>query len=346
MEIKKNLVSSTRLVDEDRGFLNKLINISTKWESILFLLIVGMVIVFSNITPYFLDYFNLMNATFTFMEKGILALPMVFIILCGDIDISVAAIMALSSFAMGLASTFGLDTAQIVFIGVTVGALAGSFNAIFIIRFKIPAIAVTLASTSLFRGVSQAVLGDQAYTQYPESFSYFGQGYIGSTLIPFELVFFVIIASGFAYTLHKTSYGRKLYAIGNSSSAAKFSGVKVDKIRFINFVVNGLFAGIVAVLLTSRIGTTRPNIATGWELEAITLVVLGGVSIMGGKGNIIGVILSVILIGYLKFGMGLMNLSAKVMIITTGFLLIAAVLLPVIMENIKRSNKLKKQKAG
>lgn len=346
MEIKKNLVSSARLVDENRGFLNKFINLSTQWESLLLIIIVIMVIIFSNITPYFLDYFNLMNASFTFMEKGILALPMVFVILCGDIDISVAAIIALSSFAMGLASSLGLDTPQIIAIGILVGGLAGSFNAIFIIRFKIPAIAVTLASQSLFRGISQAVLGDQAYTKYPESFSYFGQGYIGSTLIPFELVFFLVLACGFAYVLHKTTYGRKLYAIGNSSSASRFSGVKVDKIRFINFVLNGLFAGIVAVLLTSRIGSTRPNIAQGWELEAITLVVLGGVSIMGGKGNIIGVILSIFLIGYLKFGMGLMNMSAKIMIITTGFLLIAAVLLPVVMDNLKRRSKLKRQRVG
>ncbi|MGL1890694.1 MAG: ABC transporter permease [Spirochaetaceae bacterium] len=346
MEKRNNLVDSARLVDEKGSILNRLINLVTQWESLLFIIIVVMVIVFSNITPYFLDYFNLMNASFTFMEKGILALPMIFVILCGDIDISVAAIIALSSFAMGLASSLGLDTAQIIAIGIFVGGLAGAFNAVFIINFKIPAIAVTLASQSLFRGISQAVLGDQAYTKYPESFSYFGQGYIGNSLIPFELVFFLVLACIFGYVLHKTTYGRKLYAIGNSSTAARFSGVKVDKIRFINFVVNGLFAGIVAVLLTSRIGSTRPNIAQGWELEAITLVVLGGVSIMGGKGKLIGVFLSIFLIGYLKFGMGLMNLSAKVMIITTGFLLIAAVLLPVIMDNLKRRSKLKRQKAG
>jgi len=346
MDKSNTLVDSARLVDENKGFKNKLVSLTTRWEGMLVLIIITMVIIFSNITPYFLDYFNLMNATFTFMEKAILALPMIFIILCGDIDISVAAIIALSSFAMGFASSLGMGTVEIVIIGILVGGLAGAFNALFIIRFGIPAIAVTLASQSLFRGISQAVLGDQAYTEYPMSFSYFGQGYIGKTLIPFELVFFLILALGFAYTLHKTSYGRKMYAIGNSSSAARFSGVKVDKIRFINFVLNGVFAGVVAVLLTSRIGSTRPNIAQGWELEAITLVVLGGVSITGGKGNIVGVILSIFLIGYLKFGMGLINLSAKVMIITTGFLLIAAVLLPVVTEYFKKRNKLKMQKAG
>jgi rhamnose transport system permease protein len=346
MESNKTLTNESRLVDENKGFKNKLITLLTRWEGMLALILIGVVVVFSNITPYFLDYFNLMNASFTFMEKAILALPMIFVILCGDIDISVAAIIALSSFAMGFGSSIGLGTTEIIIIGVFVGALAGAFNGLFIIKYKIPAIAVTLASLSLFRGISQAILEDQAYTKYPESFSYFGQGYIKGTIIPFELVFFLILAAGFAYVLHFTTYGRKLYAIGNNSMAAKFSGVEVDRIRFTNFVLNGVFAGVVAVLLTSRIGSTRPNIAQGWELEAITLVVLGGVSINGGKGNIVGVLLSVFLIGYLKFGMGLINMSAKVMIITTGFLLILAVLLPVIMDNVKKSNKLRVQRRG
>lgn len=346
MENNKTLANESRLVNDNKGLKNKLIALLTRWEGMLALILIAVVIVFSNITPYFLDYFNLMNATFTFMEKSILALPMIFIILCGDIDISVAAIIALSSFAMGLGSSLGLGTTEIIVIGVIVGGLAGAFNGLFIIKFQIPAIAVTLASLSLFRGISQAVLEDQAYTKYPASLSYFGQGYIKGTIIPFELVFFLVLAAGFAYVLHFTSYGRKLYAIGNSATAAKFSGVEVDRIRFMNFVINGIFAGVVAVLLTSRIGSTRPNIALGWELEAITLVVLGGVSITGGKGNIVGVILSVFLIGYLKFGMGLINMSAKVMIITTGFLLILAVLLPVIMDAVKKSIKLRSQRLG
>ena len=345
-DTSKTLANESRLVAENQGLKNKLITLVTRWEGMLALILIGMVIVFSNITPYFLDYFNMMNATFTFMEKSILALPMIFIILCGDIDISVAAIIALSSFSMGFGSAMGLGTAEIIIIGILVGALSGAFNALFIIKFRIPAIAVTLATLSLFRGISQAILEDQAFTRYPASFSYFGQGYIKGTIIPFELVFFLILAAGFAYILHYTTYGRKLYAIGNSATAARFSGVQVDRIRFTNFVLNGLFAGVVAVLLTSRIGSTRPNIATGWELEAITLVVLGGVSINGGKGNIVGVLLSVFLIGYLKFGMGLINMSAKVMVITTGFLLILAVLLPVIVDNVKKYYKLRAQQRG
>ena len=192
---------------------------------------------------------------------------------------------------MGLAASNGAGTAEIVFIGLAVGLAAGVFNGLLVTRLKIPAIAVTLGSLSLFRGISQAFLEDQAFTSYLESFAYFGQGYVGNSLIPFELVFFLLLAAVMGFILHKTSYGRKVYAIGNSSTAARFSGVAVERIRFTNLALNGLFAGIAAVLLTSRIGSTRPNIATGWELEAITLVVLGGVSITGGEKEIYSVLL-------------------------------------------------------
>ena len=338
-------VSHTRLLNE-AGLKDRIVSLVTKWEFILVVLIAAVFVFFSSTTQYFLDYFNLMNTTFNFMEKAILALPMIFVIMCGDIDISVASIMALSSFFMGLASSHGVETPGLVIIGLAVGLIAGVINGLLVTGLNIPAIAVTLGSLSLFRGTSQAFLEDQAFTDYPESFGYFGQGYIGDTIIPFELVLFLILALIMGFILHKTSYGRKVYAIGNSSTAARFSGVPVERIRFTNLVLNGLFAGIAAILLTSRIGSTRPNIANGWEMEAITLVVLGGVSITGGRGNIFGVIMAVFLLGYLKFGMGLMNLSAKVMIITTGFLLILAVLIPELLERLKSNRKLKKQQEG
>ncbi|MBN2628053.1 MAG: ABC transporter permease [Spirochaetales bacterium] len=335
-------VSQSRLISE-ASLKERIIDLVTKWEFILVVLFLAVVVYFSNASPYFLDYFNMMNTTFNFMEKAILALPMIFVIMCGDIDISVASIMALSSFSMGYASAHGASTGGIVIIGLLVGLLAGVVNGLMVTGLKIPAIAVTLGSSSLFRGISQAVLEDQAYTHYPESFGYFGQGYVGDSLVPFELLLFVILAAVMGFVLHKTTYGRKLFAVGNSLTAARFSGVPVDRIRFFNLALNGLFAGIAAVLLTSRIGSTRPNIATGYDMEAITLVVLGGVSITGGKGNIVGVIIAVFLLGYLKFGMGLLNLSAKVMIITTGFLLIGAVLIPELLNMLKSWRKLKKQ---
>jgi len=339
----KNLVSATRLINEN-SYKERMITIFTQWEVILGFLLLLVFLFFMNITPYFLDGFNLLNTTFTFTEKAIMALPMMFIIMSGDIDISVASIIALCSFAMGYASSLGADTVTLVLIGLAVGLASGLFNGFFITKVGMPSIAVTLATQSIFRGIPQAILGDKAYTKYPASFAYFGQGYVGSgSLIPFSLVFFLVLAAVMGFVLHKTRYGRKVYAIGNAKEAARFCGVKVNRIRFINFALMGLFSGIAAVLLTSRIGSTRPNIALGYDMEVITLVVLGGVSIAGGKGNLFGVLMAVFLVGYLKYGMGLVNLSAKAMIITTGTLLIVAVLLPGFLNTAKAWRKLRQQ---
>ena len=235
-------VSQKRLIRET-SLKEKIIDTITKWEFILVVLFIGVVVVFSNLSPYFLDYFNLMNTTFNFMEKAIMALPMIFVIMCGDIDISVASILALCSFAMGHAAVQGAGTPELILIGLAVGIACGIFNGLLITSLKIPAIAVTLGSQSLFRGISQALLEDQAYTDYPESFAYFGQGYVGESLVPFELALFLVLAAIMGFILHKTTYGRKVYAIGNSSTAARFSGVPVSRIRFINMVLNGLFCG-------------------------------------------------------------------------------------------------------
>ena len=339
-----NLVRQDRLIDEF-SLRKRLVGMLSQWEFILFLVLVAVFIFFTIVSPYFLDYFNLMNAAFSFTEKAILALPMIFVILTGDIDISVASIIALSSFAMGNAASKGAGPGALVFIGLAVGLAAGMVNGLLVTKVKIPAIAVTLATLSVFRGISQALLRDNAYTHYPEKFAYFGQGYIPGTVIPFEAILYLILVVIMGFVLHGTTYGRKLFAIGNSASASRFTGISVDRIRFINFSLNGFFAGIAAVLLTSRIGSTRPNIAMGWELEAITLVVLGGVSITGGKGNIFGVVIASLLVGYLKFGMALVNLQAKVMVITTGALLIVAVLIPKVLDSVKAGQKLRAQRS-
>ncbi|MDA3833571.1 MAG: ABC transporter permease [Spirochaetales bacterium] len=340
----KDLANITRLIDEG-SLKERLIIIFSKWEVILGLLLVFVFILFSNLSPYFLDSFNLLNTTFNFMEKAIMALAMIFIIMSGDIDISVASIIALSSFAMGYASTLGVNAAGLVGVGLGVGLLAGIFNGFFVAKIGMPAIAVTLATQSLFRGISQAVLGDQAYTKYPKSFAVLGQGTVGKTMIPYELIFFLILAAVMGFVLHKTRYGRKVYAVGSAKEAARFAGVKVNRIRFINFALMGLFSGIAAVLLTSRIGSTRPNIALGWDMEVITLVVLGGVSISGGKGNVFGVLTAIFLLGYLKFGMGLLNMSARSMVIVTGMMLIIAVLLPGFLDTVKAKRKLRQQQS-
>jgi rhamnose transport system permease protein len=317
-----------------------------RWESILVALFVLVVVFNSLISPYFLNPTNLFDTTFNFVEKSLIALPMTLGIILGDIDISVAGIIALSSLTMGAASAGGADWWLLVLIGLATGLAAGWLNGVISTRFGVPKIAVTIGSLSLFRGISYAILGDRAFTRYPASFAFFGQGYIPGTPIPFELFLFALMAAVFGLLLHRTTFGRKIYAIGNNPVAARFSGVRAERIRLIVSCLVGLMSGLASILLTSRIGSTRPNIADGWELEVITIVVLGGVAITGGSGNIGGVIIGIFLIGFLKFGMGLVNVPGKVMNIATGVLLILAVLLPGWVGRLQQRARMREEKAA
>jgi rhamnose transport system permease protein len=344
-ELKKPAPPEAAAAQRSSGSL-QILNVLTRWEVILLLIFLVVIGVSAGVSPYFLDLFNIMNTTFNFMEKAMVALPMTLVILCGDIDISVAGIMALASLLMGAASAAGAGAGALVLIGLGTGAAAGLLNGLLIVRFSIPSIAVTIGSMSLFRGIAYAVLGDKAYTRYPKGFAYLGQGYVGDTLVPFELLLFVLLAVLFGLMLHRTTFGRKVYAIGNNATAARFSGVPVRTVRLLVFCLSGLMSGLASVLLTSRIGSTRPNIAEGWELEIITTVVLGGVAISGGQGNLFGVIVGIFLIGFLKFGMGLINVPGVVMNIVIGFLLIVAILLPGSVGRLRNRLLLRRQLRG
>ena len=179
-------------------------------------------------------------------------------------------------------------------------------------------------------------MGDGVFKGYPKSFAFFGQGYVYS-VISFELVLFLVAAAIYFVLLHRTNFGRRIFAIGNNATAAQFSGVRVDQIKFVLFCLTGLMSGIAAVLLTSRLGSTRPAIAQGWELEAITMVVLGGVSILGGAGSIIGVVLAAFIMGLVTFGLGLLNVPGIVQTIFTGGLLIVVIALPILFRMLRKA---------
>ncbi len=256
-----------------------------------------------------------------------IAFAMALLIISGEIDLSVASIIALASTAMGAAVQMGVGTPGLVMIGLGVGLLCGAFNGVLVTRFGLPSIVVTIGTMSLFRGISYIILGDQAFKGYPASFSWFGQGYVW-WVISFELVLFAVIAVIYAVLLHKTNFGRAVYVIGNNATGAMFSGIRVARVKFILFLLTGLMSGIAAVCLTARLGSTRPSIATGWELEIVTMVVLGGVSILGGSGTIVGVVIAAFVMGLVTFGLGLLNVPGIVMSIVIGALLIGVIALP------------------
>jgi rhamnose transport system permease protein len=305
------------------------------WQSLLLVVAISIFILNSFASPYFLSPWSLSDATFNFTEKALIALAMALLIISGEIDLSVAGIMALASTAMGFALQYGVGTPGLVAIGISVGLVCGAFNGFLVTRLGLPSIVVTIGTMSLFRGISFIVLGDQAFKGYPASFAFFGQGYLW-WVISFEFVLFLVAAAVYYVVLHRTNFGRRIFAIGNNRVAAQFSGVRVARIKFVLFCLTGLMSGIAAVLLTSRLGSTRPSIAQGWELEVITMVVLGGVSILGGAGSITGVVIAAFIMGLVTFGLGLLNVPGIVMSIFIGALLILVIALPIVYRLVRR----------
>ncbi|MBU2327225.1 MAG: ABC transporter permease [Alphaproteobacteria bacterium] len=306
------------------------------WEVLLFAVAILIFVANSLASPYFLNAWNLSDATFNFTEKALIAFAMALLIIAGEIDLSVAAIIALASTAMGYAAQFGIGAPGLVAIGIATGLACGAFNGLLVAGLKLPSIVVTIGTMSLFRGISYLVLGDQAFGKYPTDFAFFGQGYV-FWVISFEFVLFLIVACLFAILLHRTNFGRHVYVIGMNPLAARFSGIPVERVKFILFLLTGLMSGIAAVCLTSRLGSTRPSIAQGWELEVVTMVVLGGVSILGGSGTIAGVMIAAFVMGLVTFGLGLLNVPGIVMSIFIGLLLIITIALPIITRRIKNA---------
>lgn len=301
------------------------------WETILLVVLLAVCLTNSFLSPYFLNAWNLSDATFNFTEKALIAFAMAMLIIAGDIDLSVASIIALASTAMGLVMTMGAGVPVIVLTGIVTGLICGAINGVLVAGLGLPSIVVTIGTMSLFRGVAFVVLGDKAFTGYPKEFAYFGQGYVW-WVISFELVLFAVAAVVYWALLHRTGFGRAVYAIGNNAIAARFSGIRVDRVRFVLFLLTGMMSGIAAVCLTSRLGSTRPSIATGWELEIVTMVVLGGVNILGGSGRITGVVLAALIMGMVTFGFGLLNVPGIVMSIFLGLLLIGTIAIPLLLR--------------
>ncbi|USX29640.1 ABC transporter permease [Oxalobacteraceae bacterium OTU3CINTB1] len=324
---------ASRYIIADRpGF--RLGALLASWEALLALLLVAAFAANAIMLPHFLDLYNLADGTFNFSEKALIALPMALLIICREIDISVSGILALSSVSIGLAHANGIAPELLLPIALATGTACGWLNGIMVTRYRLPSIVVTIGTVSLFRGLASVVLGDKAFTGYPQVMADWGQGYFFG-FIPREFIILLLFAGLFAFVLHATTWGRRIYAIGNNPVAARFSGIAVDRYRLVLFMLTGAMAGLAAYLLTGRIGSTRPNIAMGWELEVITMVILGGVGIAGGAGTIGGVMLAVLTLGTVTYGLSLANIPGIYMTIVVGILLLATIALPRLLRGRK-----------
>ena len=320
------MAQTKRVIAAEKEFSLKSFFLQWEWFLVLVFILVNIMNII--ISPYYLSGSGLLTATSSFLEKAFIALPMVFVLIIGDIDISVGSTVALSSVIMAESyNKLGVPMGLAIVICLLVGTLCGFINGFILTKFtELFPMIVTLGTMILYRGIAVMILEDQASKNFPSWFSNIFWGKIGS--VPYMLIVFILCAVAFGIVLHKTTFGRRMFAIGSNRTASKYAGIKVQRIRLIVYTLTGLFAAVTAIFLTSRMGSTRPNIGEGYELEAISMVVLGGVSTAGGKGRFVGAVIAIFIIGFLRYGLGLINTSASAMLIIIGSLLIVAVMFP------------------
>ncbi|MGN7250424.1 MULTISPECIES: ABC transporter permease [unclassified Arthrobacter] len=258
----------------------------------------------------------------------LLALPMTLIILTGEIDLSVASVAGFVSCVFGSLWNAGLSLELIIPLCIVLGAVSGAVNGVLVSVLGLPSLAVTIGTLALYRGLAFVVLGDQAVTSFPRAITSGLQAKIGATGIPVWIIPVIILAIIFGVVLHFTGLGRSLFAIGYSEEAARFAGIRVAQTKFWLFIVSGAVAALVGIWWTLRYGSARGDNATGLELSVIAAVLLGGVSIFGGKGSLPGVIAGVVLLGILRNALQLARVPEDTLSMLTGGLLILAVVAP------------------
>jgi len=297
-----------------------------RWEFMLMLLFVGVVVMNINLSPNFLVAHSLFTNINAFLVRSLVAFTMAYCLLLGEIDLSVGSIVVLAATILGVVFNATGSIVLGIIAALAVGVLCGATNGFLLTRFKeLPAMIITLGTMILFRGLAERVLGDGS-TGGMREVAWFTQLYDGRIgPVPYFFIFFCIIAIIFWFVMHRTSFGRYMHAIGSNRQATEYAGINVSKVRFIVFSLSGLMCGVSAVFFTSWMGTVRSNVGEGYEIEAIAMCVLGGMSTSGGKGTMQGVLIAVFTIGLLRFGLGLINVNPQTVRIIIGALLILVV---------------------
>lgn len=292
-----------------------------------FIGLILLIIVVSILNPSFLDLSNLLNLLRQISINGLIAFGMTFIILTGGIDLSVGSILTLSSAFIALMITSGVDPIIALIIGVLIGFVLGAVNGLLVTKGNMAPFIATLATMTIFRGLTLVITDGNPITNLGDSylFQLFGKGYfIG---IPVPAVTMIIVFVILLIILQKTTFGRHTYAIGGNEVAAKISGIKVNKIKILIYGISGLMSALAGGILTSRLNSAQPTAGTSYELDAIAAVVLGGTSLTGGKGRIVGTLIGVLIIGVLNNGLNLLGVSSFYQQVVKGVVILIAVLI-------------------
>lgn len=306
------------------------------WEGFLLLILVVIIIANSLESPAYLSVQNQINLFILSIEKIIVVLVMTFIIINAEIDLSVASMMGLAACTLAWLFDRGTPVPAALAIGLLVGVLGGAFNGFWISRVGLPSLVVTLAMLIGYRGLARVLLEDRSIGGFPDWFDTLGQqALIGP--FPLSLLIFFILVVLAVVILQYSGFGRYVYVIGNNRDVARYSGVRVRRVKMTLFIASGAIAALAGLFFAARLGSVRGDMAFGFELDIITMVLLGGVSIFGGSGSIYGVLLAILIILNLRNGMSLVNITGHVQTGVIGVLLILSVLVPNIAQNIREA---------
>lgn len=297
------------------------------WEGMLLAILVVIVAINAIVAPGYLSVQNQINLFQLSVEKAIVVLVMTFVIVSGEIDLSVASVMGLAAVVVAALSSQGIPTEVAILAALLVGGLCGLVNGFWIAIVGLPSLAVTLAGLIGYRGVARLLIEDRSVGGFPAWFEDLGQRPVVGPF-PMALIIFAGMLLGATVLLRSSGFGRYVYVLGSSIAVARYSGLRIARLRIAIFTMSGLVAALAGVLLAARLGAVRGSTAEGFELDIITMVLLGGVSIFGGRGTMPGVILSILLILNLRNGLGLANVTGNTQTGVIGMILILSVLLP------------------
>ena len=308
-----------------------------RWETLTVFLLAVAILYGSLSSSEFLTGSNLNSLLANLVEIGLIALPLTYVIIAAEIDLSVASVLGLSAALLGSLWNHNWPMELVLPTVLVAGATCGLLNGILVTRLGLPSLAVTIGTLALFRGLAFVILGDQAVTDFPQDYANLGFGNFAGTEIPNPFVLFAVLAVIFGFVLHRTAFGRSLYAIGANEEAAFYSGLRVKRIKLGLFVLTGAVSALAGIVWTFRFGSARADNGTGLELSVVAVVLLGGVSIFGGRGSLLGVVCAVLLLGTIHNALTLNDVSDDVFTIVTGSLLLLSVLGPSLAERVREA---------
>jgi rhamnose transport system permease protein len=310
--------------------LPELLRPALRWETGLAVVVILILVIGSAASPDFLTGNNLFNLGLSNGEVAIMTLPMALIIISGEIDLSMASILGMASALLGVLWNKHWPMPAIFVVIALVGLAAGAVNGLLVTRLRLPSLAVTIGTLALYRGIATILLGPNTVSNFPTAYTNLGVNAVPFTAndMTYSTLIFIVLAIIFGVVLHATPFGRSIYAMGASAEAAQFSGIRVKRIKTILFMVSGFICSLAGVLWTFRLDTSVQNNGLGLELNVVAIVLLAGVSIFGGKGSIIGVVLAVLAFAGIQNALLLSNFNPEATGIVTGALLLASVFLP------------------